>query len=463
MWFRVGSVALIGFIAFEAFAVGTVLPRAAAQLHSTAEYSLAFGIQFAATIVAVAAAGPWVDRAGVRAPLLAGGVLFAAGLTVVGCAPTMTVLAAGRAVQGAGGGLLSVVLYAMAGRLITADARPRLFAAFSAAWVLPSLVGPALAGLAADTIGWRWVFLALAPLSLLATAATLRATVGLDEGAYRSDPAPTGRLVLPAAVAAGSTTVLQFAAPHAGADFLALSLGCLAIAAVATRRLLPPGTLRGAPGLPAVVLMNLLVAGGYFAAEVYLPLYLVSAKGMSPFAAGSVLTGAALAWAAAAALQGRVPDRGRARHRAALLGCGIVAVTLVGVAGCLAVSAPWPVVFVMWAAGGFGMGLAYPSASVLVLSLSTDREQGAGSGALKLAEAVGTTVTIALSGAVFAPFARAAAAEPASATGFAATMAVPVVSAVFAAVVATRLRPGGRSPTPTPPSRRRSRRPRMPG
>ena len=42
-WFLVGSVALISFSAFESLAVGTVLPRAAAEFGATAEYSVAFG------------------------------------------------------------------------------------------------------------------------------------------------------------------------------------------------------------------------------------------------------------------------------------------------------------------------------------------------------------------------------------------------------------------------------------
>lgn len=57
-WFLIGSVALIAFSAFETLAVGTVLPRAAAEFGATAEYSVAFGASFAAMIVAIAWVGP---------------------------------------------------------------------------------------------------------------------------------------------------------------------------------------------------------------------------------------------------------------------------------------------------------------------------------------------------------------------------------------------------------------------
>ncbi|NMD57969.1 MULTISPECIES: MFS transporter [Tsukamurella] len=432
-WFQVGSVALISFLAFEALAVGTVLPKAAAQFGATAEYSVAFGAAFAAMIVAIAWAGPWVDRSGVRPPLVVGGILFVAGLVLVGSAQGMNVLALGRAVQGLGSGVLSVVLYAMVGRLIPADGRPRIFAAFSTAWVVPSLVGPAIAGLTADTVGWRWVFLGIAVPAFAALAATLRATVGLDETGFVSDGAPNRTVLVAALVAGASTAVAQFAAPR-GAGFLVLTAACLVVAIAATRRMLPAGSLVGRSGIPRLVLTNLLMAGTFFAAEIYVPLYLVHIDAMSPFAAGSVMTGAALLWAGAAQVQARVPASGPARRRLPLIGSSLVLASLVGVAISFAVDAPWPVIFAAWAIGGLGMGLTYPTLSVLVLGASADDEQGANSSALKLADSVGTALTIACAGAVFAQV------LDWGHTGFAVTMLVPITAGVLTVLVASRLR-----------------------
>ena len=42
----------------------------------------------------------------------------------------------------------------------------RVFAAFSAAWVVPSLVGPFLAGAVTEYLHWRWVFLGVALLTV---------------------------------------------------------------------------------------------------------------------------------------------------------------------------------------------------------------------------------------------------------------------------------------------------------
>lgn len=432
-WFLIGSVALISFSAFESLAVGTVLPRAAEEFGATAEYSVAFGAAFAAMIVAIAWVGPWVDRSGVKPPLIAGALLFAAGLVIVGAAPGMSVLALGRGVQGLGSGLISVVLYAMVGRLVPPEGRPQVFAAYSTAWVVPSLVGPAIAGLAADTVGWRWVFLGLAGPSLLALVATLRATVDLDESPYRNDDPPDRGLLLAALAAGAGTAVAQFAAPKGGAVLLAVAAAGLAIGLLATRRMLPAGALTARPGIPRLMLANLLMAGAFFAAEIYVPLYLVHIDRLSPFAAGSVMTGAALLWALASQVQARIPATGPVRDRLPLIGSSLLVLALTAVAASFALDAPWPVIFATWAVGGFGMGLTYPTLSILMLARSADDEQGTNSSALKLSDAVGTALAIACAGAVFAQVLAW------GHTGFAVTLLVPLTSGLAMVAVAARL------------------------
>jgi MFS family permease len=54
----------------------------------------------------------------------------------------MTMLIAGRAVQGIGGGFLGSVIYVVIGRGYPPSARPRMLALASSAWVVPGLIGP---------------------------------------------------------------------------------------------------------------------------------------------------------------------------------------------------------------------------------------------------------------------------------------------------------------------------------
>ncbi len=50
-----------------------------------------------------------------------------------------------------------------------------MFATLATAWVVPGLLGPALAAQVASHLGWRWVFLGLLPLVGLACAVTVPA------------------------------------------------------------------------------------------------------------------------------------------------------------------------------------------------------------------------------------------------------------------------------------------------
>ena len=90
-------------------------------------------------------------------PFGAGLLLFAAGLVIGAAAPTMLLLVIGRAVQGLGAGAVSAAAVTTVARGYPADERPRVFALMSTAWVVPSLVGPAVSGVIAETVGWRWV------------------------------------------------------------------------------------------------------------------------------------------------------------------------------------------------------------------------------------------------------------------------------------------------------------------
>ena len=94
----------------------------------------------------------------------------------------MELLVAGRLLQGFGGGATTVALYVVVARLYPPMLHPRVFAWFAAAWVIPSLIGPAGAGAIAQHLGWRWVFLGVA-LLVVPTTLVLAAGAAPDRTA----------------------------------------------------------------------------------------------------------------------------------------------------------------------------------------------------------------------------------------------------------------------------------------
>ncbi len=394
--FTVGSVALVSLAAFEAMAVATAMPTVAAALDGLTGYALAFGLPLATSVLGMVAAGAWSDTRGPSGPLRVGIALFVAALLVAGLAPSMVVFTAGRALQGLGSGLFSVALYVIVARVVPPALRPRLFAAFAAAWVVPAVVGPPVAALLVTTVGWRWVFLLAAVLAVPAALLVEPSLRGLGDPGGDS----SARQVPWAVGAAVGAVALQEAGqlPTGPAVLLA---GVAAVVVVACLvHLLPAGTASARPGLPAVVAVRGLASAAFVAGETYLPLLLSRERGLSPAFAGFVLTAAALTWAAGSWIQGR--DRAPSRSALLTAGTASIGIGVLGAAALVVASVPVAVGVAGWALTGLGMGLTYPTLSVLTLELSPAAEQGANSSALQIADALFAAVVLAVSGALFA-------------------------------------------------------------
>src|SRR6266545_3884508 len=149
----IGLVLTVSGAAFEALAVATTLPATIRDLGGLALYGWAFSAFMLANLIGITVAGAEADSQGPARPFVVGVALFALGLTIAGLAPGMAVVILGRAVQGFGAGVISSVAYTAIGRGYAELAKPVMLAILASAWVVPGLVGPALAGVVADHVG----------------------------------------------------------------------------------------------------------------------------------------------------------------------------------------------------------------------------------------------------------------------------------------------------------------------
>lgn len=401
----VGMIALVALGAFEALAVTTAMPTIVRELDGLALFAFAFAGPLASGVVGMVVAANWSDRSGPRTSLLVMVGLFLVGVLVAGLATDMPTVVAGRLIHGAGGGGLIVALYVVVGRAYPQPMHPRVFAAFAAAWVVPSLVGPLIAGLVTEHVGWRWVFLGVAVLVVFALAAVLPALRRRElttPPAGSAEPWRWGRILVGCALA---VVVLALHLVSGAAEQLAwpLVLGAIAAGAVGValtlRPLVPDGTFAVRRGLPGTVALRGISAAAYLATEAYVPLLLTERFGFTPSLAGLALTAGAVTWSFASWVQTRVPsDRGDGalvRVASLLLAAAIALVLLVAVSDAM----PW-LALGGWALAGAGMGLMTPRFSVLVLRLSPEREQGFNSAAGTIAEYTGMAMLLAVSGAL---------------------------------------------------------------
>ncbi|MFF0135929.1 MFS transporter [Streptomyces sp. NPDC005227] len=563
----IGIVSVVLVIAFEATAVGTAMPVAARDLDGVALYAFAFSGYFTTSLFGMVLAGQWSDRDGPLASLTVGIGAFAAGLLLSGTAGGMWVFVLGRAVQGLGGGLVIVALYVVVGRAYPERLRPAIMAAFAAAWVVPSVVGPLAAGAVTEHLGWRWVFLGIPalvgmPLTVALPQIRQRAggpaargerngerkgeRTGKDEDARgaaggatapdrdrgaRSDPltgpltrteglagtgpltrteglagtgpltrtdglAGTGPLtrtegladtdplvspgpLTPAPLGAGpldraplaaeplrrapldrrrirlafgialGAGLLQYAAQDLRPLSLLPALAGVALLVPAVRGLLPHGTWRAARGLPSVVLLRGVAAGSFVATESFVPLMLVTQRGLSPTLAGLSLAAGGATWALGSWVQAR-PRVEPYRERLMFLGMVLVAAAVATAPSVLIPAVPVWTVAVAWAFGCFGMGLVVASTSVLLLQLSAPHEAGTNSAALQISDALCNVLLLALGGAAFAALGGGAMAHAATGTvsgahgshpaAFAAVFLPMAAVALIGAWVTTRVR-----------------------
>jgi MFS family permease len=400
-----GVVGVVVALAFEAIGVATAMPVAARELGGVRSYGLAFSIFLTTSLLGMVTAGEASDRRGPVVPFVSASMIFAAGLAIAGVAPTMWVLVLARGVQGFGAGLNIVALYVVVARAFPDTLRPRVFSAMSSGWILPALIGPPIAGLLADHLSWRWVFLGLLPLIIIATALVLPHLRGIGGASVQSDAgAPTARprsRLVPALGAAVGTGMLQYAGQLQTWLSLPLLVAAVALLVPSVPRLLPPGALRLARGLPTVVVLRGVFAGAFFGAEVFVPLLLVEQRGLATTLAGASLTGGALTWSLGSWYQGR-PGLRVSRTRLLTVGLVLVAVGILVTATVLASAAPPFMAAIGWLIAGLGMGLGITSLSVLVLELSPVEEQGANAAALQVSDAFGSIVGIGTAGAIFA-------------------------------------------------------------
>lgn len=409
-WLTIGLVLTVVGAAFEALAVATILPVTVDELGGLRLYGWAFSAFMLTNLIGVTIAGSEADRLGPARPFLVGVALFVVGLLLGGFAPSMPVLIAARAIQGFGAGVIGAIAYLAIARGYPPELKPQMLAVMSSAWVIPGLAGPGLAALIADQVGWRWVFLGLAPVMIAAGGLALHGLRGLGDRA-RAAPA-WSRALAAIALAGGAGLVLNGIGAPGALQRIGLVVAGLIVAVPAVRALLPEGSLRPTTALPAAIAVSGLLNMAFFGVDAFVPLALTTIRGQSTTSAGLVLTAATITWTVGAWLQARLAPT---RPRRQLVRSGLLLTALgVGVTAMLV----YPFVPVLlapvgWAIAGLGMGIAYSTLSLVVLEHATPGQEGTATAGLQLMNMLGSALGTGIGGAVIAQ----ASADSGTATG----------------------------------------------
>ena len=429
----VGLVLNVTFVAFEALAIATIMPLVADDLGGISLYGWVFSAFLLADLVGIVLAGELADRYGAALPFATGLALFAVGLLIGGLAPSMPVLVLARAIQGFGAGAIPAVAYVVIGRTYPDALRPRMFAVLSTAWVVPGIAGPALAAFVAQQVGWRWVFLGLLPLVIVAGSLALRElrrVPGHPNRAARRVFVDAVRVAAGAGFALGG---LQERDPIVTPLLVAVGL---VLALPALRNLLPAGTFRASGALPAAVLSRGILTFAFFAPDIFVPLTVTTIRGESVILSGIALTAGTIAWTTGAWIQERTVFR---VGPAPLVRNGflLVAIGIAAMGAVLGGFVPAWLCVPAWGIAGLGIGMAYSSISLVVLRHAAAGTEGSTAASMQLADILGNALGTGI-GAVTVAAAVASLGGPA--LGVAITDALAAIVAIVGVFIASRLR-----------------------
>ena len=147
--------------------VATALPTIVADLGDAGHQSWVVTSYLLASTIITALAGRLGDLFGRKRVFQAAVTLFIVGSALCGISQSMAMLVGARALQGLGGGAITVTATALIGEIIPLRDRGRYQGALGVVFGVTTVIGPLLGGYFTDHLSWRWAFYINVPVSIV--------------------------------------------------------------------------------------------------------------------------------------------------------------------------------------------------------------------------------------------------------------------------------------------------------
>ncbi len=415
--------------ALDGTIVATALPTIVGELGGADHLSWVVTAYMLTQTVATALGGKLGDLFGRKTVFIVAIVIFVGGSALAGASTSMAWLIASRAIQGLGGGGLTVTATAMIADIVPIRERGKYQGAMGAVFGVATVLGPFLGGLFTDHLTWRWVFYVNVPIAAVVLVFAVRvlptvkaqARPVIDYLGIAAISAASTMLILATTwggtqYAWGSVTIVGLFAGGAAALVLFVVIEWRAASPLIPLRLFR----RNVFALSCV--LSFVVGFALMGTMTYLPTYLQFCLGVSATESGIRMFPMVLGLLVASVFAGSVVGRTGKYKPFPIIGGGVMAVgswllsrldetsTVLGTSVAMVVL-------------GVGIGLAMQILVLIVQNTVDYADLGVATSAVSFFRTMGSTFGAAVMGTVYSsavaenlPPALAAAGVPASAT-----------------------------------------------
>ncbi len=374
--------------------VATALPTVVEDLGGIDQLSWVVTAYLLGSTVSMPLWGRASDLYGRKRLFQAAIVVFLTGSVLSGAAGSLDQLIGFRALQGIGAGGLMTLAMAIVAEIIAPRERGRYQGYIQMVFVAASIAGPLLGGVFADLVSWRWIFYVNVPIGLIALAL---ASSALKLPAQRTD----ARIdYVGAALLAGAVTGLLLLTTWSAIAAVVL-LGAFVLQERRAAEPIVPLRLFAEPVFNVVSAALFLTTLSFFAAIVFMPVFLQEVTGASATDSGLLLLPMLLAATVSTTVSGRVISR-TGRYKAfpiaglALMSAGLLALSQMSAATSQATAALLLAIF------GLGFGMVSQVLTLAIQNAVERRDLGIATASANLFRALGGAIGAAVFGAIFA-------------------------------------------------------------
>jgi EmrB/QacA subfamily drug resistance transporter len=311
-----------------------------------------------------------------------------------------------RGLQGIGGGMMMGLAFTIIGDVFSPAERGKYQGLFAATYGLSSIFGPTLGGILTDHVSWRACFYVNLPVGIVAIIAIwLEFPYWKPEGVKRKiDWAGVFTLILcivPLLLALTWVRYYGWGAPRVVLLLIFSALVLVLFLRIERKAIEPliPLILFRSSVISVASVASFILGMGMFGVIIYLPLFMQGVLGSTATESGNLLTVLLLASVVGSILTGQINLRFRTYKPSAVIGSLMITAGMVLFARMDAMTQRHDVVLAMLVAG-FGMGLLMPVYTVAIQNAASREHMGAASALPTFFRSIGSTIGVAVFGAV---------------------------------------------------------------